>query len=354
MSLKEKVFVIKAMSNSTERKQQKKMKYAIGLFRRRGLTENTWQLLNSIVPFLAIMFLMVASLKLKLPYVVSLFGALFASLFLIRIFIIFHDCVHGSYFKSKIINTMVGSFLGVLTFTPFEVWRFNHLTHHGSVGNLDNRGLGDVWTLTVKEYNKSSKMTKIRYRLYRNPFILLFIGSFFIPFIGNRFSKQKLPKALKKRLRINLFITNFSIIATLIVFSMFFGWKTYLFVFVPVIWMSWMAGIWLFYVQHQFPGVYWERRKKRDSFIAATQGSSFFKLPTILRWFTGSIGYHHIHHLNPRIPNYNLKKCYDSISELQKEFPLTLLKSINCFKLKLWDEDLHQLVSFPKKRTAQI
>ena len=305
--------------------------------------EASWQLLNTLVPYFYIWYLMVRSIQLGYSYAWTLILAIPAAAFLVRLFILFNDCVHNSFLKSKSANTFFGYFLGVLVFTSFEDWRFTHLRHHGTYANLDSRGFGDIWTMTVKEYENSPTMKKNRYRLYRNPFFLVGLGAIFNFLFYNRIPDLR----VKRKERMGVILTNLLILAVALTAAGIIGWRAYLLIQLPVLWMAGGAGIWLFYVQHQFEGGYWARKNEWDPLRAAMEGSSFYNLPTILRWFSGNIGYHHVHHLNPMIPNYHLKKCSDSIPELRAKESLTIRKSLHCHRLKLWDEKLQKMVAFP-------
>ncbi|MDR9500203.1 MAG: fatty acid desaturase [Desulfurivibrionaceae bacterium] len=315
----------------------------LATFRKSDSLKATWQLLNTILPYFFLWYLMIRSIQLDYSYLITLIIALPAAAFLVRIFILFHDCVHGSSFRSKRANTFFGYFLGVLVFTAYEEWRFIHLRHHGTYANLDSRGFGDVWTMTLTEYQDSPKRKRVLYRLYRNPLVLIGLGALFNFLLHNRFPDVR----VKRKERLSVFFTNLLIIAVALLATRIIGWRTYLLIQLPVLWLAGGAGIWLFYVQHQFEGVYWARTGEWEPLRAAMEGSSFYKLPAVLRWFSGNIGYHHIHHLNPLIPNYHLKKCYDAVPALQAKEPLTIIKSLSCYRLKLWDEDLQKMISFP-------
>ncbi|MCF7807461.1 MAG: fatty acid desaturase [Candidatus Marinimicrobia bacterium] len=278
------------------------------------------------------------------PYWITLLLAIPAAAFLVRIFILFHDCTHGSFFRSKRANTFWGYILGILVFTSFEDWRRHHLKHHSTYADLDSRGWGDVWTMTLEEYEQSSKKEQLKYRLYRHPLIIFGLGALYNFLVQHRFASE-LSGPREKR---SLLLTNLLILAVIVIAVQTIGWQTYLAVQLPIIWMAGAAGIWLFYVQHQFEGVYWSRKGDLDQLDAGLKGSSFLDLPVVLRWFSGNIGYHHIHHLNALIPNYSLKKCYESIRELQIDKPLNLKNSWFCAGLKLWDEANQKLVAFPQ------
>lgn len=316
---------------------------ALAPFRNSSARKSAWQLLNTLIPYFLLWYVMIWTIQRGYPYAVTLLLAVPAALFLVRVFILFHDCVHGSFFGSNRANTVFGYFLGVLVFTAFEDWRFSHLRHHVTYANLDKRGFGDIWTMTVKEYENASRTNRLRYRLYRNPLVLIGLGAFFNFVLSNRIPTRK----LKRNELMSVIFTNLLIVAVALAAAASIGWQTYLLIQLPVLWIAGALGIWLFYVQHQFPGGYWTRTAEWDPVRAALEGSSFYDLPLVLRWFSASIGYHHVHHLNPRIPNYSLKSCYDSIPALQASTPLTIVKSLPCMRLKLWDEERREMVPFP-------
>ena len=303
----------------------------------------SWQLTNTIIPYLCLWYMMIRSIQLGYSYTLTLFLTLPAAAFLVRIFILFHDCVHGSFFTSKKLNTFFGYFLGVFVFTSFEDWRFTHLRHHGTYANLDSRGYGDIWTMTVKEYENSSTMKKVQYKLYRNPIVLVGLGALFNFLLYNRIPDLR----VKRKERVGVILTNLLLLSVALIAAQVIGWQTYLLIQLPVLWLAGGAGIWLFYVQHQFEGGYWAHKIDWEPLRAAMEGSSFYKLPAALRWFSGNIGYHHVHHLNPMIPNYHLKKCFEAVPAMQEKAPLTFIKSLHCYRLKLWDEELQKMVNFP-------
>ena len=316
---------------------------ALKKFRTSDNLKAVWQLINTIVPYLCLWYLMIRSIQLGYSYTFTLILALPAAAFLVRTFILFHDCVHGSLFTSTKANTFFGYLLGVLVLTPFEDWRFSHLRHHVSYANLDTRGFGDIWTMTLNEFENLSKSKRLMYRLYRHPAVMLGLGAIFIFLLRNRVPTRR----VRRIERMSVLLTNLIIIGVILIADRFIGWKTYLLVQVPVLWFSGVGGIWLFYVQHQFPGGYWARKGDWEPLRAAMEGSSYYKLPAVLRWFSSNIGYHHVHHLNPRIPNYHLKKCYDAVPALQEKASLTIEKSLSCIRLKMWDEERQEMVAFP-------
>jgi omega-6 fatty acid desaturase (delta-12 desaturase) len=236
----------------------------------------------------------------------------------------------------------VGFITGVLTFSPYYHWNHKHAIHHASSGDLDRRGMGDVWTLTVKEYQLLSKSERLEYHVFRNPLIMLLIGPVYMFLIYNRFTNSE----ASKRERYYVYFTNLSIFLLALTVSLVFGWKAYLLIQLPVIMIGGIAGVWLFYVQHQYEGVYWARHEDWDFHQAALQGSSFYKLPKVLQWFSGNIGFHHVHHLSSRIPNYYLEACHKQIPEFQKIKPITLVDSFKCITYRLYDEENRQLVGY--------
>lgn len=299
-----------------------------------------WQLVNTLVPYAALWYLMFLAMSWSWWAVIPL--AMVAGLFVIRIFIVFHDCGHGSFFKSRLANDIVGFITGVLTLTPYYHWRWEHSIHHASAGSLDRRGTGDVWTMTVEEYLKSSRWKRFAYRLARNPFILFGIAPVYLFMIRQRFSS---PTA-SSRERWSVRWMNLAILGIAAGLSWVFGIVPYLLIQLTITLVSGGLGIWMFYVQHQFEDVYWERDENWDFTAAALQGSSFYKLPRILQWFSGNIGFHHIHHLSSRIPNYNLERCHDADPMFQSVKPITFFSSLKSLTFRLWDEKKGKLVGF--------
>ncbi len=315
---------------------------ALSNYRDSSTSKACWQLVNTLLPYLGCWFLMIRSIRLGYPYALTLTLSVVAAAFLVRLFILFHDCVHGSLFKGKGANSFFGYALGVLVFTPFEDWRFSHLRHHASYANLDARGFGDIWTLTRAEYEQAPKAKQLFYRFYRSPLGLIGLGALFSFVLRYRLPTRKTTR----KERMSVLLTNLLIVGVVLTAVWGLGWRTYLLIQLPVLWIAGAGGVWLFYVQHQFAGVYWSRKGEWDAIRAAMEGSSFYQLPPLLRWFSSNIGYHHVHHLRPRIPNYRLRECYQAIPELQAKPPLTMRKSVAAISLKLWDENLKQLVGF--------
>jgi acyl-lipid omega-6 desaturase (Delta-12 desaturase) len=308
--------------------------------------KSIWQICNTLIPYIALWYLLYKSLQ--YPYWVTLLLSLVASGLLIRLFIIFHDCGHGSFFKSKKINDIVGIALGILAFTPYYKWHQQHRVHHATAANLDKRGIGDVWTLTVDEYLKASKWRRFIYLTFRNPFIMFTFGPVFVILVQNRLSKKTMNKQEKQ----NVYFTNIILLVMATLISLLIGVKAYLLIQVPIIVFSHSIGLWLFYIQHQFDDAMWERDCQWDYKNAAFEGSSFLKLPVILQWFTGNIGFHHVHHLSSRIPNYNLARCHYENDVFKEVKPIILFSTFRALNLNLWDEASRRMISF--KRIAVV
>lgn len=319
-------------------------KAIVARFQEPSTPRAVWQLVNTLGSYALVWTLMFFSLQVSWWLTIPL--AVIAAGLLVRVFIIFHDCGHGSFFKSRLANDLVGFVTGVLTFTPYHHWRWEHSVHHASSGDLDRRGKGDLWTLTVEEYLKSSPWRRFLYRLARNPIVLFVIAPVFLFVLRERFPSSD----AKPRERRSVWLMNFAILGMVSGLSLAFGIKEYVILQLLVTMISGGLGVWLFYVQHQFDGVYWERSEQWDFLTAALRGSSYYRLPKILQWFTGNIGYHHIHHLSPRIPNYNLERCHNSHSIFSEVKPITLFASLKLITYHLWDEQRGELVSFRQVR----
>jgi omega-6 fatty acid desaturase (delta-12 desaturase) len=307
-----------------------------------------WQLLNSFVPYLLLWVTMVYAIKVSYWLVPPL--AILAAGFLARIFIIFHDCGHGSFFPSKRANHVTGSIAGLLTLTPYRHWRWQHALHHGTSGDLDRRGSGDIWTLTVQEYLESGRWKRVAYRLARNPVVLFVIGPVYLFVVHHRFASAAAPPRERQSVR----RMNLALLAVIILMSVVMGLKTFLLIQLTVSALTSSLGVWLFYVQHQFEDVHWVRGREWDYTSAALQGSSFYKLPRVLQWFTGNIGFHHIHHLSPRIANYHLEHCHDADPYFKRIKPITLPMSFRSLAYRLWDEQRGRFVGFGHLRTRSM
>jgi acyl-lipid omega-6 desaturase (Delta-12 desaturase) len=318
-------------------------------FQQPSAGRSIWQLANTLIPYFT---LLVAAFWLThISYWLVVPAVALAALFLIRLFIIFHDCGHGSFFASTKANDIVGTIAGFLTFTPYYYWHKAHAKHHATSANLDKRGYGDVWTMTVEEFQAASRKERIQYRLYRNPAVMFILGPLFILLITNRIVRRK----ANRRERWSVYYTNIAVVLMAVGMCLIpgVGWRGLLFVQLPILYFGTMLGIWLFYVQHQFEGVYWAREPEWDFEAASLEGGSFYALPTILHWFTGNIGYHHIHHLSSRIPNYYLPKCHKQFERLAAIPPVGIRRSLKSFTYRLWDEAENRLVGFRRARVKQ-
>lgn len=302
------------------------------------------QLLNTILPFFILWFLAYQSLSVS--FWLSLPFSILAAGFMIRSFIIFHDCTHGSFFKNKKLNNFFGNVTGVITHFAYEKWKKEHAIHHATSGNLDKRGVGDIWVMTVKEYEEASKWERFQYRLYRNPVVLFGFGPLYLFLIANRVNR----KAAKRQERINTHVLTLIIVSIYLLIGFTLGWHVLLMVQLPIIYIAGMAGIWLFYVQHQFEDSYFENESEWDFVKAAVDGSSYYKLPAWLEWMTGSIGYHHVHHLAPRVPNYHLEEAHENTPPLHQATTITLKTSLESIKFRLYDEENNTFITFKKMK----
>jgi len=299
-----------------------------------------WQLGSTLLLLVASVFLMYWSLRVS--YWLTLLIALPAAGLWIRTFIIMHDCGHGSFLPSRTWNDVVGWVTGILTATPYAHWRREHAIHHATSGHLEQRGTGDITTLTVREYLAAPWRRRLKYRLYRNPLVLLGLGPTFL-FVKHRWPT---PGMAGRREKINVHLTNLALAGMLAALSLLVGFRQVMLIWVPVALLSGTTGVLLFYVQHQFEDAYWRDGRGWDYATAAVTGSSYFRLPRVLQWFTGNIGFHHVHHLSPKIPNYELERCHRENPTFQQVTTLTIRESIRTLRLKLWDEETGRMVGF--------
>jgi acyl-lipid omega-6 desaturase (Delta-12 desaturase) len=307
-----------------------------------NLRKSLWQLLDTFIPYCVVWALMLRTVQRAYPYWITLALAVVAAGFMVRIFILFHDCCHGSFFASRRANTIMGYVSGIVTFTPFEDWRDSHNLHHVTAGDLDRRGVGAIRTMTKKEYLAAPARKRLAYRIYRNPFVLFGPGAALLFLFFQRFSS----KGAGKRERNSVVFTNLALLVIIAVASLTIGFQTYVLIQLPIILIGGTLGLWLFYVQHQFENVYWARHDVWDPLRVALEGSSYFKLPKILQWFSGNIGLHHIHHVRPNIPNYHLQQCYADIPAFQAVKPLSIRTSLKSLRFSLYDEEQKKLISF--------
>lgn len=317
-------------------------KMLLAQYREPDLGRSVLQLLSSVVLFCMLWALMWCSLGYS--YWLTLLLAVPTAGFLVRLFILQHDCGHGAFFKSKKLNDVVGFTLGVLVLTPYTCWRRQHALHHATSGDLDRRGSGDVHTITVAEYLALTPMKRLAYRIYRNPVVFFGIGPVIYFAVLQRFTAG-VPRSWNKE-RTGVHITNLALLGCFLLIAWFVGLRHFLLVHVPVTILASSAGAWLFYVQHNFEATYWQRHEHWDFESAAWTGSSYYHLPRGLQWLTANIGFHHIHHLDSRIPNYRLPECFAKNLEFQQATRITLWQSLSCASLKLWDEDAGRMVGF--------
>ena len=310
------------------------------------------QLSTSLLPLLALWILTILSLRVH--YLLTLVLCLPTVGFLVRVFIIQHDCGHGSFFRTKVANNAVGSILGCLTGLPYQYWRHTHAQHHATSGNLDRHGVGDIWTLTVDQYYQRTWLKRLAYRTYRFPLVLFVLGPPFVFVFLNRFPEKNQGKQQGSGNigRASIWWTDLALAMITITGCLVFGWKPFLLVQAIVVFLSSIIGTWLFYVQHQFEDTYWEQSPNWNFYWASLKGSSYYRLPPLLQWFTGNIGFHHIHHLNPLIPNYRLEEAHNNSPELQVP-GLSLLDSLKTAKLALWDPTRKRLVTFKEAATTR-
>jgi omega-6 fatty acid desaturase (delta-12 desaturase) len=304
------------------------------------LLRSVGDLLTSLVAYLAISVGMYFSLEVSPLLTLAL--APVAAAFLLRTYIVFHDCSHGSFFESRRANAWLGTLCGLLVLSPFVRWRHDHAVHHATSGDLDKRGVGDLPTLTVAEYRQRSRRGRLAYRMIRSPLVMFGVGPVFAMIIGPRIVARNAPPRMRK----SVLRTDLTLAAIAAPLLWFVGVGDFLLVWAPAALLSGAVGIWLFYVQHQFEDAYWQRSEEWSYADSALRGSSFLKLPKLLQFVTGNIGYHHIHHLSVRIPNYNLQRAHEENPVFHSVPTLSLWDGLHAVRLKLWDEQRGRLVTF--------
>ncbi|MUT65132.1 fatty acid desaturase [Paenibacillus sp. NEAU-GSW1] len=325
---------------ATTQSKQMQLKKEVAPYENTDAKKSIRQLFNTLIPLFALWYAAYASLSVS--YWLTLAVGIVASGFVIRTFIIFHDCCHGSFFKSKRANAILGTITGVLTHVPYSQWKYSHSIHHASSGNLDKRGLGDIWILTVDEYESAPRWRQIAYRLYRNPLVMFGLGPIAVFLIQYRFNR----KGAKRKERMNTYLTNALMASLYALLCWAIGWQAFVLVHGPIFFVSGLLGIWLFYVQHQYEDSYFENDEEWSYVQAAVEGSSYYKLPKPLQWMTGNIGFHHVHHLSPKVPNYYLEDAHNATPPLHKATTITLLTSLQSLRFHLWDEEGKRFVSF--------
>ena len=313
---------------------------ALAAYARPRLGRSALEILTSVVPYLALSVLMY--LALGVSDLLTLALVLPAAGFLVRTFVVFHDCAHGSLLPSKRGNQSVGRFLGLFVLSPFQRWRHDHAIHHATSGDLERRGVGDIITLTVDEYRARRWRGRLAYRLMRNPVVMFGLGPVVAMVIGPRIA----TRAQRPRMRHSVLGTDVVLVLIIGGLCWLIGWQSFLIVWAPSALLAGSVGIWLFYVQHQFEDAYWQSAADWDYSEAALRGSSYLKLPRVLQFFTGNIGLHHVHHLNSRIPNYNLQRAHDENAVFRQVPTLSLWDGLRSVRLKLWDEEHGKLVTF--------
>ncbi|MDR4886169.1 fatty acid desaturase [Bacillus sp. HNG] len=321
---------------------QRSLRKQVAPFEKSNFKASLFQLFNTLIPYLGLWVL--AYYSLNISYVLTFVFGVIAAGFLVRMFIIFHDCCHHSFFKNRKANKIIGTIFGILTLFPYSKWGHDHSVHHATSSNLDKRGTGDIWVMTVAEYMEASTWKRLCYRIYRNPFVMFILGPIFVFLIENRFNRRK----ARKNERLNTYITNVGIVGLATILCWTIGWQSFLIVQGTIFMVSGIAGVWLFYVQHTFEDSYFEEDENWEYVKAAVEGSSFYKLPKPLQWLTGNIGYHHVHHLSPRVPNYKLEEVHNQTAPLQHVPTITLKTSLKSLKFRLWDEDEKVFVGYGK------
>ena len=321
---------------------------ALSNYRKPNRLRSSFELIITVIPFVALWALAWAAVAYGHWW--GLVLILPAAGFLVRLFMIQHDCGHGAFFAHRQTDDWIGRFLGVLTLTPYDYWRRTHAAHHAGAGNLDQRGMGDITTLTVAEYRALSGWGRFRYRLYRHPAVMFGVGPAWLFFL-----QQRLPFGLMRAGAapwVSTMTTNLGIAVLAAGLIWLCGVVPFMVVHLPIVGLAGAMGIWLFYVQHQFEETHWSDGKEWQFQHAALHGSSHYDLPLVLRWFTGNIGIHHVHHLSSRVPYYRLPEVLRDFPELRSLGRITFLESLRCVKLVLWDENRRKLVSFREARAS--
>jgi omega-6 fatty acid desaturase (delta-12 desaturase) len=326
--------------------EARKLTQALGRYRDSDQWRSIVEIMITVVPLVALWVLMLFALD--IGYGVYLLLAVPTAGFLVRLFMIQHDCGHGAFFRHRLANDWVGRVIGVLTLTPYDFWRRNHVIHHATSGNLDRRGIGDVDTLTVREYLALSRRGRLRYRLYRHPLVMFGVGPAYLFLVQHRLPVGMMRASWQPWL--STMATNAAIGAVAALMIWLIGLGPFLLVHLPIMLTAASVGVWLFYVQHQFDGTFWAHNDGWNVHEAALRGSSHYDLPGVLRWFTANIGVHHVHHLCSKIPFYRLRTALRAHPELADLGRLTLKQSLGCVRLVLWDEAGRRLISFRELR----
>jgi len=337
-------------SQSADRPAARQWINTLKAYRVPSLSRSSFELAVTIIPFVALwaLAIWVSSFSFWFALPVCIVGGGF----LVRLFLIQHDCSHYAFFKSRRANVWVGRTIGIFTLTPFDMWQYSHLTHHSEHGNLNARGIGDIYTLTLAEYNAKSWWGRLLYRLYRNPAILFGVGPIFIFLFHHRLPIGAMTKGV--RYWVSTMLTNVALLSVMIMGTWMLGWLPFLMTYLVMASAAAIGGVWLFYVQHQFETTTWEAQENWQVHEAALYGSSHYVLPPVLRWLTANIGIHHVHHLYSRIPFYRLPtvlKDHPALANIQR---ITVLESLATVKLKLWDEQSKRLISFREAKRMRL
>ena len=319
----------------------------VSSYARPDLGRSVLSLATSVVPLLGLWVLMYFALDVS--YLLVLVLTVPAAGFMLRSYILFHDCAHGSLLRGRRANARLGAVLGLMVATPFARWRNEHVLHHATAGDLDRRGSGDIRTLTVAEYDARSWRSRLGYRLFRNPVVMFGLGPLWGMLLAPRWARPSAPRQIRR----SVWGTNLALAAMIGGAIWLIGWRAFVLVDVPLVALAGAAGIWLFYVQHQFEHTYWQHSSERSHADAALRGSSYLRLPKVLQFFTGNIGLHHVHHLSTRIPNYKLQRAHDRESIFRDVPAISLWDGLRAVRLKLWDEDASRLVTWKEHRRGR-
>lgn len=322
------------------KEKTRKLHKDVAPFAKSDARKSVLQLVNTIPPLFILWY--VSYEMLQISFWLMLPFAILAAGFVVRTFIIFHDCTHGSFLKGRKANDIVGTITGVLTLFSYEKWKREHAIHHASSSNLDKRGIGDIWVMTIDEYVNASKWERLSYRLYRNPFVMFVLGPLYLVLISSRFNR----KDARRKEKMNTYLTNLILVVLYAGLIVLIGWQSFVIVQGTIMFVAGALGIWLFYIQHTFEDSYFEEESEWDYVKAAVEGSSYYKLPRVLQWVTGNIGFHHVHHLSPRVPNYHLEEAHNSTPPLHRATTITLKSSLDSLKYKLYAPEKKHFITF--------
>ncbi|MUV06245.1 fatty acid desaturase [Planococcaceae bacterium Storch 2/2-2] len=326
------------------KQQTKELHKSVAPYAKCDTKKSVWQLINTIPPFFILWYIAYEAYQLSFWLMIPV--AVVAAGFVVRTFIIFHDCTHGSFFKSKKATDFVGTLTGIMTLFPYEQWKREHSIHHATSSNLDKRGTGDIWVMTIEEYAAANKWTRLGYRLYRNPIVMFGFGPLYLILVSNRFNR----KGVRPKEFWNTHLTNAAIVLIYGLMMMWIGVVPFLAIQGTIMFVAAGAGIWLFFIQHTFEDSYFEEQGEWNYVKAAIDGSSYYELPKVLQFMTGNIGFHHVHHLAPRVPNYHLEDAHENIEPLQQATKITIGSSLRSLKYKLYDNDKKAFITFKEMR----